>query len=310
LHVQAGSAGSVTAAAGSIAVFENNGSAYIDVLVPDANVGGFRVGTPSDADEGVFLYNAPSTRWELNNKYFFTTAGLMGIGDTANANMTVGLTINQGANDNEILALKSSDVGHGVTGQTETDTYAFIKKWESTGGLYLRGVGAAATGVAVGAIATTPQTTDTSSTVGVTHFNPSKKSGTSNTVLGSTEVAFSVSDGSSTRMLLKGNGDMHITNTTLTALDGEDDIALVRAYQKESSSGIGIAMSKWDEGLKANRADLIRTGVWSSEGDFTVQQRMNDLLGGAIWQMNTKHMSLAEEVKSLKAEIKALTEGK
>ncbi|MAH47768.1 hypothetical protein CMI37_18245, partial [Candidatus Pacearchaeota archaeon] len=40
-------------------------------------------------------------------------AGTYFMNDTANGNMTQGLTINQGANDDEILALKSSDVAHG-----------------------------------------------------------------------------------------------------------------------------------------------------------------------------------------------------
>jgi hypothetical protein len=62
-------------------------------------------------------------------------------------------------------------------------------------------------------------------------------------------------------------------------------------------------MSKWDDQMNASRSDLIRTGVWSSEGDFTIQQRMNDLLGGAIWQVNTNHMSLAEEVQSLRSDL-------
>jgi hypothetical protein len=30
---------------------------------------------------------------------------------------------------------------------------------------------------------------------------------------------------------------------------------------------------------------------------------MNDLLGGAIWQVNTNHMSLAEEVQSLRSDL-------
>jgi hypothetical protein len=66
--------------------------------------------------------------------------GAVYIGDSANANSVIGLTINQGANDDEILALKSSDVAHGVTTHTETDTYAFFKKASgSTGGLIIEG---------------------------------------------------------------------------------------------------------------------------------------------------------------------------
>ena len=58
----------------------------------------------------------------------------MGINESANTNMTVGLTINQGANDNHILTFKSSDVAHGLTGNAETDTYSFIRKRNADGG--------------------------------------------------------------------------------------------------------------------------------------------------------------------------------
>ena len=42
--------------------------------------------------------------------------------------MGIGITINQGGQDNEILALKSSDVAHGITGIAETDTYFFVEE--------------------------------------------------------------------------------------------------------------------------------------------------------------------------------------
>jgi len=58
-----------------------------------------------------------------------------------NTEMTYGLTISQGASDDEILALKSSDVAHGVTDETETDTYGSLKKVEgNSGGLLVRGL--------------------------------------------------------------------------------------------------------------------------------------------------------------------------
>jgi len=62
------------------------------------------------------------------------------INDTANGNMTTGLTINQGAADNEILAFKSSDVDHPFTGtgKAENDTYAAFQKHVATGGLLVR----------------------------------------------------------------------------------------------------------------------------------------------------------------------------
>jgi hypothetical protein len=69
-------------------------------------------------------------------------SGLSMIGDDSNVNMTVGLTINQGANDDAILALKSSDIAHGMTsvsGPSETDDYLIVRKNHGTiGGVDFR----------------------------------------------------------------------------------------------------------------------------------------------------------------------------
>ena len=65
-----------------------------------------------------------------------TIPGTVYIGDTANANCTLGLTINQGAADNVILGLKSSDVATALTSITtqavETDDFLTISKSSAT----------------------------------------------------------------------------------------------------------------------------------------------------------------------------------
>jgi hypothetical protein len=62
--------------------------------------------------------------------------------ETINGNMSQGLTINQGANDDEIFALKSSDVAHGKTTNAETDTFFTIKKaYGGLGGTTLESLG-------------------------------------------------------------------------------------------------------------------------------------------------------------------------
>ena len=54
--------------------------------------------------------------------------------------MTIGITINQAANDNEILTFKSSDVAQPVTTETEADTFGLFKKEAAlTGGLGIYG---------------------------------------------------------------------------------------------------------------------------------------------------------------------------
>src|SRR3990167_8978153 len=50
------------------------------------------------------------------------------IGDTANTNMTVGLTINQGGADDNIFDGKSTDVAHPFTGEVEADTFFRFRK--------------------------------------------------------------------------------------------------------------------------------------------------------------------------------------
>ena len=213
------------------------------------------------------------------------------IGDSANANMTLGLTINQAANDNEALSLKSSDVAHGATNYTETDTYFYASKRSAAqGGARLFGFADGA-GMAVDlhGLAPTPDTSDTSTSNAVVRIGAYKTDGSSAQQVADGENMFCIHNADAVcRLVLKGSGSMHIANTTLSGLDKEDDIGLVRAFQKASSKGVGIVMSKWDEVMKENEEDLRRVGVLSSESDFVIQQNFNSLIGGSVWQLYTK----------------------
>src|SRR3546814_4412849 len=94
----------------------------------------------------------------------FITGGMM-LNEFANAKSVIGLTVNQGGNDDEILSLKSSDVGHGGTSITENDTYAYAKKYAATtGGLLLEGVRASGTAGPGLALAGTNPSLDTTHT--------------------------------------------------------------------------------------------------------------------------------------------------
>ena len=77
---------------------------------------------------------SPTERMRINS------AGGVFIGDTTNANMTIGLTIKQGANDNEIMVFKSSDVAQPITESAEADTFGVIAKAEAdSGGIRILG---------------------------------------------------------------------------------------------------------------------------------------------------------------------------
>jgi len=238
--------------------------------------------------------------WQMLNPPAKNNFASLFVNENANADMTTGLTINQGAADDEALALKSSDVAHAMTGVAEADTFGAFTKVEATsGGLQVSGLkdadGAAGLAlVLVGRLGEAADTTDITTSDACVHIQGQvTDGGTGVTGAAATGNILVIENDSTVRLLVKGNGVLHATNITAgsgdldgVALDGEDDIGLVRVFERTVHKGLGIAMSKWDEGIKNNEDDLKRLGVLSSQGDFYNMQRMNSLLGGAIWQLN------------------------
>ena len=254
------------------------------------------------------LWDESADQLLLTASTYRQTAGNMYLGDSANANMTLGLTINQGANDNEIFALKSSDVAHGITNVTETDTFFYLKKTSGTaGGVELAGFTDSDSNGGEGSLRilaytgdTTLTATHTSSTRAMMDFQSwESDGGTSRSAPTGEEAIMSWAAGTTTRMLLQAEGEMHITNTTLVALDDEDDVGLLRTIQKQQD--FGVSMSKWDEAIRASKADLVRLGIMSDEptgqGLYSVQ-KMTALMGGAIWQTHTRMMNALEKLEA------------
>lgn len=328
LHVHTATAGAV--AANSIAdeiVAENSDHGGFSALVPDASFSYYMHGSPSDSN-GAFTRFQQSTGLMTigpalagGQLVFFTdnaveagrfdANGTLFINDTANAKMTVGLTINQGANDDEILAFKSSDVAHPMTALAEADTYAVFDKVQATdGGLDLKGYTDAGNHLALrllGRSGKAADTTDTTSSTGIVDINAQvTDGGTGATAVADAGNVLTVTNQALARFLVKGNGVLHATNVTSgdgdldgVALDHEDDIGLVRVHERTVHKGLGIAMSKWDEQIRVNEDDLKRLGVLSSEGHFYNMQRMNSLLGGAIWQVHTHERETRELIEHL-----------
>jgi len=113
------------------------------------------------------------------NSYFNAVGKAVFIGDTANTYMTTGLTINMGAADNEAVGLKSSDVTHGVTGETEADTYGTLKKTHTgDGGVQLSGYSSGTQGVNIRALQTTVSISKSTSASAAIYMNSSLRSGT------------------------------------------------------------------------------------------------------------------------------------
>lgn len=157
---------------------------------------------------------------------YLTDAGLLCLNETANALMTIGLTINQGANDDEAFALKSSDVAHGCTTYADTDTYFRIGKLDAArGGTLIRSF--VETGIdqsfLVQGYATTFDTVFGTNTVGTCSLDALKISGTGRTGVDANAIIFSIraftGAGSFSRFQVDEDGDtwqpgVHFINET------------------------------------------------------------------------------------------------
>jgi hypothetical protein len=264
-----------------------------------------------------------------NDRVVINTAGLMFLSDTANANSTIGLTINQGASDNEILALKSSDVAHGVTNSAETDTFFKIQKLGATAGgaeLYGFGNGSADQGFRIQAINhAAANTTKSASGNGVFDVISRQANGVTTQSVGANGNLVSFRDDGSARFLFDEDGEMHADGAVASAFDDYCDAQLSRALTLVSSMATKPCKSysspqsnKWDEFIRYNEQDLIDAkilggpvhGVPDDERGLLNVTALQRLHNGAIWQLHSKLNDQAEEINALKGQLNALTEGK
>jgi len=138
----------------------------------------------------------------------FAPAGNVYIADSANTNMTKGMTINQGANDDHIFDFKSSDVAHGITTLAETDTFGWFKKLSSTaGGVRLFGASEDIYGVDIYGYCTNDNTTKGSTSNAPIRLNSAKKSGTSVAAMGADANLVCIQENGATRWQVDEDGD-------------------------------------------------------------------------------------------------------
>lgn len=228
--------------------------------------------------------------------------------------------LNQQAQDLVHLVLRSSDVTTGATtivkgGTVTTNDYLTIAKdVAATGGAHIQAIAEStvAVGMTISAWAGAPATTDTSGSLGTMNFAVGQHNGSNadaDMAADSNAFTWAEIDASNaylTRMLLKADdGELHLGNTTLVALDAEDDVMLVRAMQKTSSDGRGIVESVYDPASPFHY-DRLRELKLVGEKDasgfylFPLQPRLA-LHEGALWQLFT---DLMDVVKALPENVR------
>lgn len=295
LHIQTNSSGGASpSTASDDLVIENNVSGGLSILTPNTTIGSIRFGDPQSDTAGAILYDhsTDNMSFQVASTTVLTIDGAKILqGDTANANNTSGLTINQAGFSDEILSFKATAPNHGVTDSTETDTWAqFRKISSSTGGLQTIAISTGTTGNRLVGVGGTPTTTKTGASGGYAEVDGLTYSGTSLAAAGADENVFVVKS-STTLMIVDAEGDIHVNgSTTLQGpFDDYDDIALLSAVRQ---TVLAYDSKKSLEGfLDEEREILIRHKV-ISEGGFLSLKGFCGLVVDAFRQLDGRLKTL------------------
>ena len=329
IHIKISDTGASANAAGDELVIEDataGGNVGISILSATDGEGRIVFGDSGDNDIGQIRYDHNDNKMHFvqNNASQFTISGSTAVttlaivddeiasgGETAPDVGTGGLTLNQGASDNNILTFKSSDVAHGFTALQETDTYGTFGKGSGTdGGLTLQGFHEGQ-GFGVQIIAHCKSAGYTASnTAGYGHLDliaRGTNGSTSDAALEDNENCMSVRNGGNVKFIVKGNGEIY-SDVTANTFDTYEDAQLVRAFDlSKGEKAKGLINSKFDKYIKYNHETLADADLVGREEDGTPNHFVNvtgmqRLHNGAIWQQYEKHQRLAEAVYEMAKE--------
>ena len=227
-----------------------------------------------------------------------TDDGSLMIGDVSNGSMTQGLTINQGANDDEIISLKSSDVAHGITAITETDTYMrLLKSAPNDGGGRIDGLADAGNrGMEINGYYISDDATRTTSATAPLTISAIKKDGVNPADPASNKNIMALRARNTCRFIWNSDGDFYADSSN-TTFDQYNDSQLVRAF--DLSHGRGVIQSKFDDFVNYQHETLAELELVGREKDgspnhFINVTGMQRLHNGAIWQQYTEMQKMKE----------------
>ena len=221
------------------------------------------------------------------------------IADTANANMTQGITIQQGSASNQVLAFKhSGSVAHGMTDLYETDTYGMIGRSATDGGMSLECLsGSSALCFSVTSNAGAENTASSTSAISASQFTSEKKNGTTRQAIGADGNLFGVRNGGNTRLVLKGDGDLHYDGSTnATSWDDHDDVGLLNTFRNLTTAN--KAQDVFGQFINENAQILHDTGVITMNDDghhFVSTKGLNALIIDTIRQEGQKWRKVVGE---------------
>jgi hypothetical protein len=237
-----------------------------------------------DADGGVPILNVDSINERVgigdaapDSQVVISTTGFIGpaaaSGNTSSSDITIGLAINQEANDDFALVLLSSDVAHGMTDLAETDVWGGFQKAQATSGgcsvIGLKdadGVGGAASNF-FGYLGENADTTKSTGAQGIIALAGYIKSGAGGGAVNADGNVVVMKNATTSLWLLDAEGTVH----QIPGSDADFDIITVQVT--------GDPTISWDEsedafsinkGLRVTSGD-VGIGVVSPSYDLDIQ---------------------------------------
>ena len=311
IHIKNSDSGTTNFTDADDLVIESSGVAGINIFTGTSSAGQINFGDSGANERGKLKYdhNGDVMTIHAGSTEVFRYKGLQLStgGETAPDCDDGGLTLDQNANDNNVLTFKNSDIAHGMTDQAETDTYARFLKLSSTGGgLNITGFTEGQVGINLRGGYVLGDTAKNSGSLAPVYTDARKKSGTGFTDPASNENIFAATAGFAVKFLVDADGDLHVDgSSSLSTFDEYEDAHLVRAY--DLSHGKGVIDSKFDKFVSYNHEKLADMKLVGKEEDGTPNHFINvtgmqRLHNGAIWQQYEKHQRLAEAVYEMAKE--------
>ena len=233
------------------------------------------------------------------------------INESSNAKMTYGLTI-MGYDATEMISLKNTQVIHGMTTPTETDTFGSLKiVADNVGGLLIEGYTEGSVGAILYGRAISPNSTTSTTGRAVTEIQSGKKSGAGTIALVSSENVFAVRNLGTTELIVKYDGRLFVNgNYTggspagVGLFDEYDDIKLLAGVRGLSRESLRDRFSEFIDYarpvLEATETVILNDGQYGNDDDgsmFMSVQGMFHLHNDAIRQM---HLNFTSQINQLK----------
>lgn len=217
-----------------------------------AMIGGLHVSHTGGSREYALAFFTAVAGGTTTERIRITGAGLVGINQTTNTFMTQGVTIQQGGADNEILAFKSSDVAHGMTGLAETDTYVHWIKYHATnGGVSSTAFSSSVIAYELVGAATTGDATKSIFASGAINLVGALKAGTSYGAMGATDNILIIGVTGGAQFIFQSDGTSYENvGTAWVNYDEYDDVALL--------TDLSIAASRADDAIHQRFASFLR----------------------------------------------------